>query len=150
MPCDGGLEADALDFQLLDKAFADALDHIVDEGAAQAVQGLGLGVVAVAADKDVAAVNFRLVRRGNSKSSLPLGPSTKTFWPLTSTLTFGGTATGYFPIRDIINLIYQTSHSNSPPRFFLRACVPVMMPSEVETIEMPRPPRTRGISVAPT
>src|SRR5271170_439025 len=41
------------------------------------------------------------VRPGSSKSSLPLGPSTNTFWPLISTFTLGGTATGNFPIRDI-------------------------------------------------
>src|ERR1017187_3628452 len=44
---------------------------------------------------------FRLVRRGSSQLSLPFGPSTRTFWPLTSTFTFGGMAIGCFPIRDI-------------------------------------------------
>src|SRR5437016_1583645 len=41
------------------------------------------------------------VRRGKSKSSLPLGPSTRTLWPLTSTFTFSGMVMGCFPIRDI-------------------------------------------------
>src|SRR5208282_4533278 len=53
---DDGLEADALDFELFDKAFADSLDHVIDDGAAQAVQGPGLGVLALAADDDAAAV----------------------------------------------------------------------------------------------
>src|SRR5438445_462840 len=44
---------------------------------------------------------FAAVRRGKSKSSLPLGPSTKTFWPLTSTFTFSGMVIGCFPMRDI-------------------------------------------------
>src|SRR5436189_4929722 len=44
---------------------------------------------------------FNEVRRGISMSSLPLGPSTKTFEPLTSTLTLAGIAIGCFPIRDI-------------------------------------------------
>src|SRR5581483_10984567 len=44
---------------------------------------------------------FRLVRLGNSQSSLPFGPSTKTFCPFTSTFTLGGMAIGCFPIRDI-------------------------------------------------
>ncbi len=94
------------------------------------------------------------VRAGSSKSSLPLGPSTKTFWPLISTFTFGGTATGNFPIRDIIYIqilpilpSYHTSHNNSPPTFFLRAWVPVMMPCEVETMDVPSPARTRGTSI---
>ena len=39
---DGGLETDALDLQLLHETFAHALDHVVDERAAQAVQRLGL------------------------------------------------------------------------------------------------------------
>ena len=50
----GGLEADALDFELFDEAIGHALDHVVDEGAAQAVQSLGLRVVAFAADDDFA------------------------------------------------------------------------------------------------
>jgi hypothetical protein len=50
----GGLEADALDFELLDEAFGHALDHVVDERAAQAVQRLGLRVIALAADDDFA------------------------------------------------------------------------------------------------
>src|ERR1044071_3402073 len=44
---------------------------------------------------------FRLVRLGNSQSSLPFGPSIKTFCPFTSTFTLGGMAIGCFPIRDI-------------------------------------------------
>src|SRR6185312_12008630 len=46
---------------------------------------------------------FRLVRLGRSKFNLPFGPSTSTFWPFTSTFTFGGSAIGCFPIRDITN-----------------------------------------------
>src|SRR5688572_7189585 len=44
---------------------------------------------------------FAFARRGISKSSLPLGPSTNTRRPLTSTFTLGGITTGIFPIRDI-------------------------------------------------
>jgi hypothetical protein len=77
LPCDGGLETDALDFQLLDETFGHALDHVVDERAAQAVQRLGLRVLAVAADDNLAALNLEAGARGNSQSSLPFGPSTK-------------------------------------------------------------------------
>src|SRR5205085_19636 len=42
---------------------------------------------------------LRLVRRGNSQLSLPLGPSTKTCCPLISTFTLGGMAIGCFPMR---------------------------------------------------
>jgi hypothetical protein len=58
LPCDGGLETDALNLQLLDKTFGHALDHVVDERAAQAVQRLGLRVLAGAADDDVAALDL--------------------------------------------------------------------------------------------
>ena len=43
----GGLETDALNFELLDEAFADAFDHVVDQRPAQAMQRLGLRVVAL-------------------------------------------------------------------------------------------------------
>src|SRR6266704_963520 len=42
---------------------------------------------------------FRLVRLGSSQFNLPLGPSTETCWPLTSTLTLSGIVMGCFPIR---------------------------------------------------
>src|SRR5208282_3064111 len=50
----GGLETDALDFELLDETLGHTLDHVVDERAAQAVQRLGLRVIAVAAHDDLA------------------------------------------------------------------------------------------------
>src|ERR1051326_7100788 len=46
----GSLETDSLDFELFDKAFADSADHIIDQRSAQAVKGLGAGVVTLAAD----------------------------------------------------------------------------------------------------
>src|SRR5215510_13017341 len=51
---------------------------------------------------------LRLVRLGNSQSSLPLGPSTWTDWPLTSTFTFAGIVMGCLPIRDICEKILVT------------------------------------------
>src|SRR5260221_9555502 len=70
---DGGLETDALDLQLLDKTFGDALDHVVDERAAQAMQRLRLRVFAVAADDDVAALDLeaRALRQFPSELGLP-------------------------------------------------------------------------------
>src|SRR5256886_9663935 len=41
------------------------------------------------------------VRLGNSKSSLPFGPSTNTFRSFTSTLTLAGISIGNLPILDI-------------------------------------------------
>ena len=53
------LETNALNFQLLDKTFDDAFgDHVVDQGAAQAMQCLGLGIVAIAAHDNLTAFNL--------------------------------------------------------------------------------------------
>ena len=43
---------------------------------------------------------------------------------------------------------YQTLQRISPPSFASRACRPVRIPRDVETIEIPRPPSTSGISLA--
>src|SRR5208282_304189 len=62
---------------------------------------------------------LRLVRFGNSQPSLPFGPSTETFCPLTSTLTFGGMAIGCFPIRDI-KFLPDVTEQLAAQIFFLR------------------------------
>src|SRR5262245_9910602 len=48
-----------------------------------------------------------VVRPGNSQASLPLGPSTFTCCPFSSTFTLAGTAMGCFPMRDIIVFVIQ-------------------------------------------
>ena len=123
---------------------------------------------------------LRLVRRGSSQSSLPFGPSTKTFWPLTSTFTLGGMAIGCFPIRDIksnceggVDQWTGGQAANSLPRalpcskapFHLLttrnksirrrgfSCAPERRsagPRRSRGPPRPNRPRTRGISVAPT
>ncbi len=65
---DGGFEADALNLEFLHKTLADALDHIIDERAAQAVQRLGLRIVAIAAHDHVAALDFE----GGAKRQCPV------------------------------------------------------------------------------
>src|SRR5271156_2259415 len=62
---------------------------------------------------------LRLVRFGNSQSSLPFGPSTETFCPFTSTLTFAGMALGCFPIRDI-KFLPDVTEQVAPQIFLLR------------------------------
>ena len=81
--------------------------------------------------------------------SSPLGPLTVTKLPSpTVTVTPAGITTGILPILDIsVSLLdYHTKASTSPPTFSLRACLSVMMPLEVETIAIPRPFMTFGIS----
>ncbi len=96
-----------------------------------------------------------LVSRGISIVSLPLGPSADTWRPFTSTLTLAGMTTGCFPMRDMVSVVseipvHHTWQSTSPPRFLRRASVPLMTPSGVDITATPSPPRTLGISVAPT
>src|SRR5579862_7138281 len=114
---------------------------------------------------------------GNWVSSLPFGPCTATVLPSILTVTPLGSGIGFFPIRDIksalrfsllvlsylLNFVlakserliaksvsYQTSHNSSPPRPCLRAWRPVITPRGVVRMLIPRPPRTRGISVRRT
>src|ERR1017187_1910242 len=49
-----GLETDALNLKFLDETFTDTADHIIDQGAAEAMQRFGPRVIAVAADYDLA------------------------------------------------------------------------------------------------
>src|SRR5262249_40165290 len=56
---DSGFETDTLDFEFFAKAFAHATDHVVDKRAAEAVKGLGIGVVALAADDDLAVLDLQ-------------------------------------------------------------------------------------------
>src|SRR4029079_5507485 len=84
----------------------------------------------------------------SSRVSEPLGPLTVTVRPSIVTSTPDGTVMGRRPIRDILSA-YQTYARTSPPSCALRACWPVMIPWLVLTMTMPRPPRTRVMSVLP-
>src|SRR6185312_2870909 len=68
----GGLETDALDFELLHETFADALDHVVDQRAAEAVQRFRLRVFALAADEHIAAFHLQAGMAGQVKLQLAL------------------------------------------------------------------------------
>src|SRR5204863_1828056 len=69
----GSFETDALDFELLHEPFADAADHVVNERAAEAVQRFGLGVIALAADDDFAAIDFEAGAAGQFPIELAFG-----------------------------------------------------------------------------
>ncbi len=47
------------------------------------------------------AVFSTLISSGIVKESSPLAPFTLTVWPETVTVTFDGTGTGFFPMRDM-------------------------------------------------
>src|SRR3954453_15208686 len=65
--------------------------------------------------------------------------------PSSETSTPAGTVMGRRPIRDMA--AYQMYARISPPSWACLAWLPVMIPLEGETITMPRPPSTRGMSV---
>src|SRR5262249_28269617 len=56
---DRGLETDAGDLKLFHEPVTDSLAHVVEKRAAQAVQGPGLGILALAAHQDIGAVDSR-------------------------------------------------------------------------------------------
>ena len=87
---DGSLEADALDFQFFHETVRDPLDHVVEQGAAEAVQRFGLGIFPGAADNDL--VTFHLERGACRQGpvQLALRPFDVNFLPLHFHLYFGG------------------------------------------------------------
>src|SRR6185437_9970303 len=68
------------------------------------------------------AATFKVVWLGSSKFNLTFGPSTETFWPFTSTLTFGGITIGCFPIRDITNSLPDIAEQFSAEIFLPGRC----------------------------
>jgi len=66
------------------------------------------------------------------------------------TSTLAGTGMGWLPMRDMSDFRYQaTMQSTSPPTPVARALRSVITPCDVDTIAMPRPFITRGISSLP-
>ena len=82
--------------------------------------------------------------------SLPFGPSTSTALGPTFTFTPPAILIGALPTRDMVRspLDHHTLQRTSPPILFSLHSLLVMIPRDVETMEIPRPPSTRGISSA--
>src|SRR5208283_4906284 len=55
-----GLEADALNFELLDETLADAAHHVVDQRAAEPMERLGARVIALSGDNDLAVLDLEV------------------------------------------------------------------------------------------
>ena len=86
-----GAVADALDLEAPLEAVGDALDHVRDQAAREAVQGAVLAAVGRALDGQGAVVDRRpSCPRSTAWSSSPFGPLTVTSPGLTSTLTPSG------------------------------------------------------------
>ena len=71
-------------------------------------------------------------------------PSTLTEPGVTLTFTPFGILTGNLPMRDTPSPFYQIVQISSPPAFFSRALRPVVTPTEVVTMRVPKPLYTRG------
>ena len=99
-----GLVADALDLELLLVALGDALDHVVDQAAGQAVQRPVLPLVVGPGDRDGLAGRRRTrpsCSGGRPTRACPWALRRATLPSATFTLTPAGTATGCLPIRDM-------------------------------------------------
>ena len=94
--------------------------------------------------------NFIVILLLNSFVNVPFGPFTVTTLSFTENSTPEGTAIGFLPTLDInvhlLSFYYQTNARTSPPTFSALATLSVITPFEVETIAIPRPDKTLGIS----
>ena len=94
--------------------------------------------------------NFIVILLLNSFVNVPFGPFTVTTLSFTENSTPEGTAIGFLPTLDInvhlLSFYYQTNARTSPPTFSALATLSVTIPFEVETIAIPRPDKTLGIS----
>src|SRR6266516_4284252 len=68
-----GFKANALNLELLNKTFTYTPDHVVDQGAAEAVQRFGLSVISLTADDHVALINFQSGAVGQFPVELAFG-----------------------------------------------------------------------------
>ena len=96
---------DADNFELLFVTFGDAFDHVADQCAGQPVNGFRLTRFLLAGDNDLlcaASSNCTSTSGKNDCFNLPKGPFDRNFAGRDGDLTLSGTATGIFPIRDMV------------------------------------------------
>src|SRR6185503_11495615 len=118
----------------------DALDHVVDQRAHQAVAGADGALVALAGDLDLRLVHLDLHAVGEHPLQLALRPLDRQVAVPERDLHAAGNGN-----RLLANARhYQTSQMTSPPMPCLRASRSVMMPFDVEMMAVPSPRRTRG------
>src|ERR1051325_12202475 len=86
---------------------------------------------------------------GKVVCSLPFGPSKRTPFESTATLTPLGIVTGNFPIRDTgtPRLHYHTEQISSPPTLAFWASRSTRIPFGVESTCTPKPLRTGAIDL---
>src|SRR5215471_16819743 len=93
--------ADAHDLELAFEAVLDPVHHVGDERAHEAVERAHRAMVGAARDGDTLSARLTARLPGTAWLSLPLGPSARTVWPSTATLTPCGMGMGFLPIRDM-------------------------------------------------
>src|SRR5688500_1691953 len=142
-----GTEARAADLEILVVARRHARDHVREQRARQAVQRTCLlRVVRARHGELLAVVALELHERVERATKLALRPLHHDVLPRDLHVDAAGDGDGH--LSDPAHLLtYQTYARTSPPRPFFSASRPVMRPDDVDTIAMPSPPSTRGISV---
>src|ERR1035437_9811549 len=142
-----GAVADARDLEALPVAGRDAHDHVVDERPGQAVELLVLLEIRGAGHEEAALAGLHAHPGRERAAQGPLGARHGDDRAIESDLDARGHEDRLAADARHRRPPYQTYARTSPPSWALRACAPVMIPWLVLTMTMPRPPRTRGMSV---
>src|SRR5437868_1174496 len=140
--------AGAADLEVARVARRDAGDHVREQRAREAMEGLRLLGLVRAHDRQRAVRSIHLHERVERAPQLALRSLHRDL--LAVHRHVHALRERHGKLSDPTHFVfvpYQTYARTSPPRAFFSASRPVMSPDEVETIAMPSPPRTRGISV---
>ncbi len=142
--------ADAHDLQrfLESRAYAD--DHVTDQTTRQAVKGAGLLLVVRPLDVELVALPLNANGLVKGPRELPFGAFDHNGVVLHVDL-YAGRNRDWFSTDSRHNWLshHQTTQRTSPPIFCFQAFLPVITPLDVETMVVPSPPKTRGISEWP-
>src|SRR5262249_20243394 len=141
-----GLVADALDLEALLKALGNALNHVVDQAAGQAVQGTVLPLVVGARDLDGLGLLIVLDAHVWMIGQFELAPGPPGPALAIGPLDLDAGRNGHRLLADSrhgdVLPFYQTVQSSSPPSRSARARRSLMTPRLVLNTEIPRPSST--------
>ncbi len=122
----------------------------MQEGAAQAVLGIGLTGLILAGQDNVAVFLFIVDQGAHRCFHCALGSLHFNGVCSDCDSNVGRHGNGLITNSRHDCTAYQISQRSSPPTFWAWADIPSMTPREVVRMQIPRPFWTRGISVAPT
>src|SRR5829696_3810880 len=140
--------ADALDLERLGEARGDALDHVGDERARQAVQRAVLRAVRRPRDDELAVLLGHVDGARLALFEVAAGAGDAHDLGLDGHRDGCGHRDGL--ASDARHGAYQTWATTSPPTPALRASWPVITPWDVDMIAVPMPPSTLGMCLAST